>query len=164
MLSQAVETFSRAQGKAEYMAEDKYQAVKDVLVKAIPSSLGSGHRDALKSRIKYGNEYALRKRLELLMDSLSPESQGIICKSRPKFVSGFVDTRNYLTHYTDELRGKALMGSDLFWACHRLLMLIRILLLKEFGLEEEIVSKRIMKNGTLRQHIRLYGQCPECVE
>lgn len=46
-----------------------------------------------------------------------------------------VDTRNYLTHYTEELERKALRGPELLEAVEELRRLLAFLLLRELGLD-----------------------------
>ena len=134
---------------------------KAQIIAAIPSTVASDHRDSLKSRIRYGNEYSLRKRLTKAVESLPPEAIECVCKSIGEFVSGLVETRNYLTHYTDELRGNALRGADLFWASERLAMLLRILLLREFGIDMALIVERVCRHPRLLQYRHIYHKPPE---
>lgn len=153
MLTQSVEAFSRATTSSEYMGSDEYASVISALTSAIPDSVSGGHRTSLKNRIKFGNEHSLRKRITGLLNSLAQESSEAVCRSKNDFVCGVVDTRNYLTHYTDELRPSALTGVDLSWACEKLLILLRILLLREIGVEEGLVVRRIKEHHRLMQRI-----------
>lgn len=164
ILAQAVETFSRAEGHAEYVCESAYKPIADAIIKAVPMSVETDHRESLKNRIKYGNEYSLRKRIRLLLDSLSPDAQEIICQKPARFVNGVTNTRNYLTHRTTELNRKALKGVDLYWSCERLLMLMRFLLIKKVGVKETLACERIQENPTLGQYISIYRQFTECVD
>lgn len=163
-LSQALETFSRAKGHAEYLSEAEWKPFRDRLTAAIPSEVAPAHRKSLEKRIEHGHEYSLRKRIKLLLESLSEKARSLVCSSPSAFVSGVADTRNYLTHYTEELKGQALHGAELHWACERMLMLLRFLLLKEIGISEDLSCTRVAENSTLMQHIHLYRQFRECVE
>lgn len=160
-LSQALEAFSRATTVSTYMPSETYEAIKDRITAAIPCNVSSDHRLSLKSRIKYGNEYSLRKRLTQAVESLPPDAIELICKSKSKFVSGVVDTRNYLTHYSDELRENALHGAKLFWATERMAMLLRILLLRELGIDMPLITQRIREHSRLLQYHHLYHKHPE---
>jgi hypothetical protein len=164
VLCHALEAFSRATTASEYMATDKYEVVKSQLIAAIPESVGSDHRSALKSRIKFGNEHSLRKRLDGLLKSLAPASVECICRDPDRLISGIVSTRNYLTHYTDELKPLALTGAALLRACDRLLMFLRILLLRQLGIQEDLIVSNINEHPRLMQHILRYKKEPECVD
>jgi hypothetical protein len=162
-LSQALEAFSRATLSSEYMPKVDYEKVISSVIAAIPSSVDSDHRASLKNRIKYGNEHSLRKRLTTLINSLTPDAASCVCQSPKNFVTGIVETRNYLTHYTDELRPKALSGAALFWGCERMATLLRILLLRELGIEEPMIIARLREHPRLMQYIHLQQKHPECV-
>ncbi len=160
-LSQAFEAFSRATTTSEYMATEDYEQVKSKIIEAIPSHVASDHRDSLKSRIKYGNEISLRKRLMKTFDSLPVDAIDCICHSLKEFVSGIVDTRNYLTHYSDELRPLALRGADLHWTSEQLAMLTRILLLRSLGIDIARIVEHVRSHSRLMQYRQLYLRHPK---
>lgn len=162
-LSQALEAFSRATTVSEYMPKADYEKVVSDVVAAIPNNVDSDHRASLKSRIKYGNEHSLRKRLTFLVESLTPDASACVCTSPRNFVAGIVDTRNYLTHYTDELRPNALRGPALHWACEKMVMLLRILFLRHTGVDEQSIVTRLANHSRLMQYIHLRHKYPECV-
>lgn len=153
VLTQALEAFCRATFTSEYMTVEDYQKVRSHLNESIPKDVSSDHRNALKKKIEYGYEHSLRKRLTTLLGSLRPETVGMVCQSPKDFVAGVVDTRNYFTHYTDELRSKALDHLDLYWACEKLSLLLRICLLKWMGLDEEVIAKtlKMLKWGRIEK-------------
>lgn len=163
-LSQALEAFSRATTSSEYMATEDYEKVASAIIGFIPAIVGPDHRASLKNRIKYGNEFSLRKRLTLLLDSLTPDAVSCVCRSPKNFVAGIVDTRNYLTHYTNELRPRSLRGAALLWTCEKMLMLLRVLLLRQLGIDESLIVGRIREHPRLMQYIHLQQKHVECVE
>ncbi|MBX9692946.1 MAG: hypothetical protein K2Z81_11225, partial [Cyanobacteria bacterium] len=161
LLAHATEVISRATTDSEYMPPDEYQKVITKMNGAIPPEVEGDHRDSLRNKIKYGNELAFHKRVTGLVDSLSPDAQKIVCVSPKKFARGVSDTRNYYTHFTDELRPKALSSAPLYWAGEKLLILFRIVLLKDLGIEEKLVVEKIRGHHRLMQHIFLGLQEPE---
>ncbi|MEQ1908708.1 MAG: hypothetical protein ABMA15_07785 [Vicinamibacterales bacterium] len=65
-LAQAVEGFHRweCNGQDRYMEQAAYERdVLPSLIAAIPGTLDRSHRDALKTRLTYGTDYSLRRRL-----------------------------------------------------------------------------------------------------
>jgi len=56
-LMQALEGFHRGLFDGNYMEGDGYESVKKTLSDAIPTELASDHKDALRSRIKYGTRF-----------------------------------------------------------------------------------------------------------
>jgi hypothetical protein len=133
------------------MAKEEYQKVINALNDAMPATVIDGHKASLKNRIKFGNEYSLRKRLDLLLDSLTPAGRDLVCRSSDNFATGFTETRHYFAHRTDELRPKALDGADLYWASEKVLLLLRLLLLKHLGLSDDTIVAAIAKHPRLQQ-------------
>ena len=149
-LAHALETYDRSAGSSEYLPEAEYSPVCSTLIGAIPQGLSDGLRARLKSQIKYGNEFSFRKRLTNLLAGLAPSTATLVCDDCSAFVGRIVDTRNYFTHYTDELKQTAtLETNDLFRATHRLRILLTILLLKGLGIDENTIGAAIRGNDQL---------------
>ncbi len=161
LLAHAVEVVSRATTSSEYMNKQDYDKVINTLNSAIPKEVSVDHRASLKSKIKYGNEYAFHKRIKVLLESLSDEGREIVCKDPRRFSRGIADTRNYYTHFTDELRPKALPLGATFWASEKLSFLMRILLFKYLGIDEADIVQRMKKHHRLLQRIFYSKQHPE---
>ena len=148
-LMQALETYHRHTGEGAYVTESDYEKVFSALVSAIPPNTPLPLKESLKGRLKYGNEYSLRKRVKNLLDELSESCLRLVTDNPESFIKSIVDTRNYLTHYTDELKTKALEGTDLYNANLRLKILLTTLLLKELGLEEEKIAELLSRNSNI---------------
>lgn len=153
-LIQAVESFHRVTKGGKYLNDAAWKPYRAKLDNAISPELERGHRESLKSRIKYGNEYSLRKRIGELLESLNEKTLSRLSPVDNYFTGVIVDTRNYLTHYDDELKDVALKNEDLYWANQRLRILITILLLKEIGIQEELICDSMMENNNIRQVLK----------
>jgi hypothetical protein len=164
LLAHAVEVVSRATTSSEYMQEEDYEKVINTLNAAIPKEVDSDHRASLKSKIKYGNEYAFHKRIKVLLESLSDKGRELVCKDPAKFSRGIADTRNYYTHFTDELRPKALPPVATYWASEKLSFLMRIVLFKYLGIDEAVIVKRMSEHHRLLQRIFYSKEHPESMK
>jgi len=88
------------------------------------------------SRIRYGYQHSLRKRIKQELNSIAYDLRKYICGS-DAFVKVVVDTRNYLTHYEKDDDGLVLESPlDLMIAVRRLRIFLIILLLKDIGFTE----------------------------
>ena len=88
--------------------------------------------------------------LPICLARLAPSTATLVCDDCNAFVGRIVDTRNYFTHYTDELKQTAtLETNDLFRATHRLRILLTILLLKGLGIDEDTIEAAIRGNDQL---------------
>lgn len=133
-LIQAIESYHRTRGSDSYVSDADYEPIRKTLIDAIPSCVGPDHRDALKVRIKYGNEYSLRKRLEMTLDNVPPAIAALITKGDNVFVSRVVDTRNYLTHRDETQKDNVLDLKGMFDATVRLKLLAEFLILRGIGI------------------------------
>jgi hypothetical protein len=140
-LMQALEGFHRAiQPDAVYATDAAYKEVERALYAAIPSSVGEDHRKALKSRIKYGNQISLRKRLDVLAQRLLPSIRSKLFGGSNKVPKGWVETRNYFTHWDQESREDVLDPLQIHRASARMRLWIRVLYLDLVGIPSEKIE------------------------
>jgi len=145
-LVHALESFDRHRGGSTYISEEEYQDVCRVLTDAIPTGVTGGHRESLKNRIKYGNEISLRNRLAKMLDELPEELLKFICSNKKAFAGAIADTRNYFSHYTDELREKAVTDmTPLYWLTERMRVWVSCVLMLEFGFEAVHVAAALQR-------------------
>ncbi|MBR0783923.1 HEPN domain-containing protein [Bradyrhizobium iriomotense] len=138
-LLQALEGLHRALLPGNYMTPENYRGVKDALVNAIPVEVTADHRASLTSRIRYGNQIALAKRLNRLAEMLPAALRSRILggKDVPR---SWVDTRNYYTHWDEALRSNILSNQQMFDACVRLVCFLRALYLHLAGVQPETLD------------------------
>lgn len=142
---QALESYHRTKGDDIYLPENEYQTIRDALTKAIPRDTPTDLRASLKSRINFGNEYALRKRLTKTMDKLPEEMKTVITDGDANFISKVVDTRNYLTHRDESQNDNVFQFREMFNATSNLQLLVQFILLTEIGIPSAMVSD-VMRN------------------
>lgn len=133
----------------KFMEEEEFKEIFNELNEVIDSlQITDDHKSSLNSRIKYGYEYTLRKRLKDLFKKLDKyevirELVGEYGKPND-FINIVVFTRNYYTHYGDKNKyvkyGKELMSLDL-----TLRLIIDLCLLNELKLPEDYINTIIRK-------------------
>jgi hypothetical protein len=72
-LIHALECLDRAIGNRVYISEEEYKPFRQKLANAIPSELEDGHKESLRTKIKFGYELSLRNRLTKMLAELTPE-------------------------------------------------------------------------------------------
>lgn len=152
-LMQALEGFHRGLFDGNYMDEIDYEAVKNVLEDAIPAELGADHKDALRSRIRYGNEISLRKRLDFLANLIPAPIRATIFGAARKVPQQWIDTRNYYTHWDEGLRANVIDGQEMYYANIRMRHFLRVLYLNLIGIPEEALIKSINNSSAISQHL-----------
>ncbi len=155
-LIQSLEGFRRGRYTGMYMEEIEYEKVKSVISNAIPSTLPSDHKDALRSRIKYGNQISLNKRLSELATNLGTDLAKLILGGEGKVPRTWIDTRNYHSHWDEELLPNTLDGQEMYSANVRMEHFIRSLFLMLAGVrQEEIVRAMSGTSSTAQQLVQI---------
>lgn len=139
-LMQALEGFHRAIDAGFYASEVDYEKIRQSLCGAIPADIPQDHRDALKARIKYGNEISLRKRLDMLVARLSLGIRKQILGRDGSVPSSWVHTRNYYTHWDQASKDGVLDGMEMHQAGVRMRILLRALYLDFVGIPQESIA------------------------
>lgn len=150
---QALEGFHRALFDGNYISEDDYRPVKKALGDAIPTTLSNDHKDALRSRIKYGYQYSLQKRLDGLAMRLSEPLRERILGADGRIPRAWIDTRNYYTHWDENLRPNVLDGQDMYNANVRIEHFIRALYLDLMGLPQDVILKALSNGSAPSQRL-----------
>lgn len=152
-LTQALEGLHRGLFEGNYMDEAGYESVKKALGDAIPTELASDHKAALRSRIRYGNQISLRKRLDSLSGLLSEPIRQIILGANGNVPPSWIDTRNYYTHWDEELRTNVLDGQDMYYANVRMRHFLRALYLQLMGIPQEAIFQSLRNLSDTSQHL-----------
>ena len=153
LLMQALEGFHRAVADGTYMPPDDYETVRHALTTAIPAAVESSHRDALKSRIKYGNELSLRKRIDDLAGRLDASLRTRIFGGTGAVPQKWIATRNYYTHWDEASRDDALDTPDMYYASVRLRHFLRVLYLDFVGIPQASITKALDGTNKESQHL-----------
>lgn len=152
-LMQALEGFHRALFDGKYIQEDEYETIENVLIAAIPSIVSQDHKSSLKSRIHYGNELSLRKRLDNLVLDLSLEIRKKILGDFGKIPQSWVDTRNYYTHWDKKLHSNVLNNIDMHYSNTRMRILLRVLYLKLTGISQKTILESLSGKSEIAQYL-----------
>jgi hypothetical protein len=134
-ITQAAESLMRSLDGGLYMSPKEYEQMLPKIFDALPSEIKGDHLQSIKSRLKFGNEHSLRRRLTQMFDRL-PQDIGVqIAQDVKKFVDKVVNTRNYYTHLDHNSHSKALQGFDAYIAKERLRILVVASLLFGLGID-----------------------------
>jgi hypothetical protein len=144
--TQALESYDRSFGKALYMDQGAYDAAIHDLAAKIPATIQDDHRHSLKNRLKYGNEFSLRKRLTKMLERIPENVKQKIAGPSSKFIQKVVDTRNYYTHYDHASQAGAFQGKDAYVAAERLRLLLISTLLHDLGIPDDVLLTALEKN------------------
>ena len=142
---QAVEAYHRRKFEGKYLSDKDFEPIYNRF-KDMTNTLDvkASFKDALINRLKYGNEFSLRKRLKDLFAEYQDITRNFI-KDENNFINRVKDTRNYLTHYDKKLRNIA-DGEDLYRITQKLKTILQICLLHELGFDKEEIKSAFLRN------------------
>lgn len=105
------------------------------------------YKEWLNIRLKYAFELTLRKRLKKLFSEFDNLFNDYISDSKI-FSDRLTDTRNYYTHFDENLKQNCFHGLELYYAGLKLKILLIACFLKELGFNIDEIDKMIKENRT----------------
>lgn len=148
---QALEVLHRTISSDLLIEEEVHQAFVEALKDAVPASTPKRMREKLDGMLRFSNEPSLNQRLKALMAEVTQAFGEQPAGFGKAFVRSLVDTRNYNTHHSPELKDKALEGGDLHWANRRMILLLTVLLLMRIGVPAGQLKTALMRHGEFSQ-------------
>lgn len=145
--TQALEAYMRKKEdfKDLYMDVKEYETIKIELNEYIKNSkMDDDHKQSWESRIKFGNEVSLRKRLKDLIAYLNDyDTINEIAGKKPnKFIEKVINNRNYYTHYDKNSDFEDDIPS-LITLNFKLKLLIELCILNELDFEKEFIENKL---------------------
>jgi hypothetical protein len=146
-LAQGLETYHRRTSNETLKDEAEFRA----MIASILWSCPKQNRRWLRGRLYHGNEINLGQRIKRIIEPYKSYigSQ----KQRKKFIRNVVNTRNYLTHYSEELEKDSLKGSELWSLCQKMEAVFQLHLLQQLGFEELDIQRILSNNYKLKQKL-----------
>lgn len=146
-LAQGLETYHRRTSDEKLMDSSEF----DSLVSTISESCPEKHAEWLAGRLMHGNEINLGKRLKRIIDPFKDKLGS--SKERNKLLRKIVDTRNYLTHYSENLKDNAADGEELWNLCQKMEVIFQLHFLKVVGFSDEEIESVVKNSYPLQQKI-----------
>ncbi|MBD1852163.1 hypothetical protein H6F87_19485 [Cyanobacteria bacterium FACHB-502] len=136
-LAQGLETYHRRTSDEKLMDEDEFVSLVEIIKKGCPEEKVGW----LEGRLIHGNEINLSQRLKKIIEPFK-EHLGSNDERR-KLLRKIVDTRNYLTHYSEDLEAKSAEGRELWFLCQKLEIIFQLHFLKVLGFSEAEIQNVI---------------------
>lgn len=159
-LTQSIESVHRLLFPGgKYVDSEVYNSIISAIYSNIPSEITGDHLVSLKNRIKYGNEYSMRKRLKDLLKYLSDDLQLFFVKKRTnihydKFINIVVDTRNYYTHLHREPGSQVAEYFSIIHLNESLQLLLTLIFLKMLGVDESLINYRLKRMHKYKDNLQ----------
>ncbi|WP_312388827.1 ApeA N-terminal domain 1-containing protein [Stutzerimonas nitrititolerans] len=147
-LAQGLETYHRRTSSETLMDKDSYEVLVSEVLEGCPAE----HLDWLKGRLMHGNEINLGKRIKKIIEPFK-DHLGTSAE-RSKLLRKIVDTRNYLTHYSESLHDKSAKGRDLWVLCMKMEVIFNLHFLKVIGFADEEISRVVENCHPLKRKLK----------
>ncbi len=152
---QALEVFHRRTGGDTVMPEAEFAAFADGMRAAIPANANPDMREKLELLYRFANEPSLKQRLRAIVASLTQAFGEAPGGFNGKFLRKLVDTRNYYTHFSEDLSERTLDGEGMYWATRRVILLLTLLFLQRIGLAASDIKPLLERH---REFAQLWGE------
>lgn len=146
-LAQGLETYHRRTSDEKLMDSCEFDSLVSTIIKKCPKE----HVPWLQGRLMHGNEINLGNRIKLIIEPF--KSYLGDSKERKKIIRKIVDTRNYFTHYSENLKNNAAEGKELWDLCQKMEVIFQLHFLKVIGFSEEEISNVIENSYPLKQKL-----------
>lgn len=141
-MAQALESFHARLNNGTKMPSQKYKAIRDEIIGLVPNE----YHTLLNSLFKFGNHLDLHTRIDEVIKKYSNDLINSAIGDKEEFIKKVKHSRNYYTHYSSDLRKKALKGVPLFWLSQKIKMLIVAAYLKEVGFDSDYIFNTMKRN------------------
>ncbi len=148
-LAQGLETYHRRTSDEQLMDSSDFKVLVSTILKNCPER----HVDWLNGRLMHGNEINLGKRLKRIVEPFKDKLG--TSKERGKLLRKIVDTRNYLTHYSDNLKDNSAGGDELLNLCQKMEVIFQLHFLKTIGFSEEEIASVVDNCYPLKQKMNI---------
>lgn len=131
---QMFEAYHRGTRDNPYAPAERYAEWLKQMVAAIPADVEPEHRQALKSRLRFGNQRSLRTRLRTTFGALPDAIRARLNIDSSVDANRITNARNYHTHLDDGGSTDVPEEGDLFPLASNLVMTIGYLIWSDLGL------------------------------
>lgn len=145
LIAQAVEAYQDRRFEKTAFAEEVYQDLVKTVLAACPDE---EKREWVAGALEFSNHATFRQQLRNLITQTNAVLKPLLganSTKRNEFAEVVYNTRNYLTHHTEELAARSASRRELLYITRCLALILQVCLMKELGFTTqrliEIVSK-----------------------
>jgi hypothetical protein len=151
---QALEVFHRRTSLDSVMPAEEFPAFAAALTDAVPPSASPRMKDKLKGAYRFLNEPSLGQRLQSIIDDLGEAFGAKPPAFTKSYLRKLVDTRNYYTHFSEDLVNNTLDGAGMYWASRRIVLLLTLLFLRRLEIPAGDIATLLKRH---REFSRLWA-------
>ncbi len=141
-----LESIGRDYEPEKLLSNEEAKPLRKALVEVVKKFVkNKGIQDRIIQRLSYYHVPTLKEDLEMISDSLSSKTRNKFSLLDDKMLKKLVKTRNFYTHYGNVKLDQIIPDGDLPKTIDQLGVLVMLILLRELGIDEELIMKRFSK-------------------
>lgn len=148
-LCQAVESYHQRFVGGQYVPKREAARIRKILEAAIPDGLDSELEKALRSRLRFLNEYSLRTRIEGLVER-NKDALNILCPEFRPNIARLIRLRNQITHRSNFRELKEKDFEDIRYFSQALGCIFELSVLGELGFDQGAIMKLVTHSPAFR--------------
>lgn len=141
-IAKAIEIFHRLHYTGGVRPKEEF---KEWRKRFFSPSLSSEETDWLKEKLAYANEPSLRQRVQVLVQDYAFAYFDERVGDRDEFCRQVVNSRNYYTHFGEQVADRALKGKDLFDLTENLKLLLIAGLLRNLDVSISAIDESVRR-------------------
>ncbi|NSW92460.1 MAG: hypothetical protein HPY74_17680 [Firmicutes bacterium] len=145
-ITQALEAFSRRMRNNEDLPTELHE---ERVRKILDSITDQGYKSWLSTLMQYSNEPGLRKRLVELFKETNYVFN-ISNNNMKNIINKIVNARNHFIHFDSEKEHEIMSINELFYVSIYMKFVLRALIMKELGINHELIAERLNEDSELR--------------
>ncbi len=146
-LVQGLESYHRRTSDEKLMDPCEFDSLVSSIIEKCPNE----HASWLQGRLMHGNEISLSTRIKLIIEPFKSHLGNN--RERTRLLRKIVDTRNYLTHYSENLKDNAAEGQELWDLCQKIEAILQLHFLKVLGFSKEEIDNVIENSYPLKKKL-----------
>ena len=143
-LVQGVESLHRRDSDKRAMRNEEYAGIVAAMLDAVPPE----RRSFFNNRLRFGNEPTLRERITEMFAPFEGFYEWD--SDKEALYAKIANTRNYLTHFSGDLRDKAAREVELFELNRKLEVLLQFHFFRIIGMDHETITTLAKENRQIR--------------
>jgi hypothetical protein len=100
---------------------------------------------------KFINDLSLGQRLKAIIAEFRADFGEVPAGFQTSLIRKLVDTRNYYTHFSDELRDRALGGKEMYWASRQIVLLLTVLFFRRLEVPAAEIKQLLTRHEEFQQ-------------
>lgn len=160
-LMQALEVLSNEAPGSCFMNKGEFRQILREFRAFFSDKVEPAMMNAISGNLGHVNCRSLKNRIRLMIDGMQESTWKLFCVDPETFVNAIVETRNHLTHYSCEPGGLILQDLELHWAIRKLSVMLRVLLLLNAGIPEDVLRNAFQLNVRWMEERRVWSNVSE---